>query len=170
MPSLIAQADHPQKMLDLGLTSLQALIKTIGLYQRKSEYIMGLSQQLLTHHDGQVPPSLEALVALPGVGRKTANVVLNVIFGHPTIPVDTHVERVCKRLGWVNQCDQPVKIESILESIIPMPWKQHIHAWLILHGRNVCKARSPGCSTCPIQQACGFFRHTIALHKNVQKP
>jgi endonuclease-3 len=157
MPSLIAHAETPEKMVALGISWVRDLIKTIGLYQKKSEYIMGLSHQLIAQHGGQVPHKMEDLVALPGVGRKTANVVLNVIFGHPSIPVDTHVARVSKRLGWVDPCDQPVKIEHILDETIPMPWKKHIHAWFILHGRNVCTARAPACTRCPIHSACVFY-------------
>jgi len=160
MPSLIRVADSPEKMIILGLDGLKPLIATIGLHQRKGQYIIQLSQLLIDRHQAEVPDTLAALTALPGVGRKTANVVLNVLFGLPTIPVDTHVERVSKRLGWVqDQRANPLKIETILDSMIALPWKKHIHAWLILHGRNVCKARSPACKSCPISHTCGFFQH-----------
>jgi endonuclease-3 len=160
MPILIDRADSPEKMLALGVDGLRAVIASIGLHRRKSEYILALSEKLITDHFGQVPHTLESLVALPGVGRKTANVVLNVIFGQPTIPVDTHVERVSKRLGWVgDNLANPLRVEEILNQMIPLPWKHHIHAWLIAHGRRFCKARSPLCVTCPVQSHCTFFRN-----------
>ncbi len=153
--SLFEVADTPQKMLALGLGKLKNYVKTIGLYNTKSENIIKLCQQLIEKHHGQVPEDFDALVKLPGVGIKTANVVLNCGFGHPTIAVDTHVFRVSNRLGIVNTSSPDATGKPLLDRI-PKKWQTHAHHWLILHGRYICKARKPLCSTCGISQWCQF--------------
>ena len=153
MPRLIQVADTPEKMLSLGLSGLLPLIQSIGLYRRKADYILGLSHGLIQKHEGQVPDDRDSLVALPGVGRKTANVVLNVLFDQPTIPVDTHVFRVAHRLD-LSQGKNPDAVERELDRTIPMPWKKHVHAWLILQGRTHCHARRPACGACPVASFC----------------
>ncbi|OIN87510.1 MAG: endonuclease III [Alphaproteobacteria bacterium CG1_02_46_17] len=145
--------DTPQKMLGLGLDGLKEHIKTIGLYNSKAANVIEMSRQLVEKHDGNVPKTMEELVALPGVGRKTANVVLNIAFGHPTIAVDTHVFRVSNRTGLAT--GETVKvIEKKLEKAIPQEFKRHAHHWLILHGRYICKARKPECDRCIINKLC----------------
>lgn len=151
--ALFKIADTPQKMLDLGYEELRQYIKTINFYTTKAKNIISLSQSLVTHFEGEVPPSLEQLQSLAGVGRKTANVILNVGFGMPTIAVDTHIVRVSYRVG-LTQSTTPVKVEKDLERFIPDQYKKHAHHWLILHGRYICKARKPLCQTCPINDIC----------------
>ncbi len=145
--------DTPQKMLELGLDGLKEHIKTIGLYNSKAANVIEMSRQLLEKHGGKVPETMEELVALPGVGRKTANVVLNIAFGHPTIAVDTHVFRVSNRTGLATGETVEI-IEKKLEKAIPQEFKHHAHHWLILHGRYICKARKPECDRCIINKLC----------------
>lgn len=152
---LFAVANTPQKMLDLGLEALEGYIKTIGLYRTKAKNLLASCEILVREHGGEVPHDREALEALPGVGRKTANVVLNVAFGEPTMAVDTHVFRVANRTG-LAPGKTPLAVETKLLKRIPAPYLQHAHHWLILHGRYVCKAISPKCSECAVNSVCGF--------------
>jgi endonuclease-3 len=152
-PALFALADTPEKMLALGEERLRDLIKTIGLYRTKAKNIVALSQKLIAEHGGAVPPARAALEALPGVGRKTANVVLNIAFGEPTIAVDTHLFRVANRTG-LAPGKTPLEVEQGLERAVPAHFKHHAHHWLILHGRYVCKARVPDCPRCRISDLC----------------
>ena len=159
--ALFSIADTPEKMLALGEDGLKAHIKTIGLYNSKARNVLALSRMLIERHGGAVPTEREALEALPGVGRKTANVVLNVAFGQPTIAVDTHVFRVANRTG-LAPGPTPAAVEAGLEARIPARWRQHAHHWLILHGRYVCKARKPECWRCPVQPLCAWPDKTPA--------
>lgn len=154
-PALFSVADTPEKMVEIGETQLKSYIKTIGLFNSKAKNIMALSKQLLSLHGGQVPHSREALMALPGVGRKTANVWLNCFLDKPTIAVDTHVFRVANRLG-LCKTKTPDATELALEKAIPTKWKMHAHHWLILHGRYTCVARKPKCGTCIVRDLCGW--------------
>ncbi|MBM3557760.1 MAG: endonuclease III [Alphaproteobacteria bacterium] len=154
-PALFALADTPAKMLALGLERLKGLVKTIGLYNAKAANILKLSEILIARHGGEVPRSREALVTLPGVGRKTANVVLNIAFGEPTIAVDTHVFRVANRVG-LAPGKTPEAVEAKLDTVVPATYKRHAHHWLILHGRYVCLARKPRCPGCVIADLCAF--------------
>lgn len=154
---LFAAADTPQKMLALGLDGVYSHIKTIGLYNTKGKNIITLSQLLIDHHNGEVPDSREALEALPGVGRKTANVVLNVAFGHPTMAVDTHIFRVSNRTG-LAPGKTPRAVEDLLLERIPTEFAEHAHHWLILHGRYTCKAQTPMCETCIIRDLCDYAK------------
>ena len=140
-------------MVALGETKVRSLVKTIGLYRTKAKNVVKLSQELLRKHQGQVPQEREALQSLPGVGRKTANVVLNVAFGEPTIAVDTHVFRLSKRLGF-SLGTTPEEVEEDLLRCVPNEYLPHAHHWLILHGRYVCKARAPLCRTCVLFELC----------------
>ncbi len=149
-------ADTPEKMLKLGEKNLKKYINTIGLYNGKAANIIKLSQILLDDFNSEVPKDFESLKSLPGVGQKTANVVLNCAFGHPTIAVDTHVFRVANRLGFVEETT-PEKTESSLLKIIPKKWQTHAHHWMILHGRYVCQARKPKCAECKIAKFCDYF-------------
>ena len=151
--ALFASADTPEKMVALGEARVQDFIKTIGLYRTKARNVIALSRQLIAEHGGMVPPVREALEKLPGVGRKTANVVLNIAFGEETIAVDTHVFRVCNRTGLAPGKD-PLEVETRLEAVTPAAYKRHAHHWLILHGRYVCTARQPRCPTCLINDLC----------------
>jgi endonuclease-3 len=151
--ALFASADSPEKMLALGEAKLRAMIQTIGLFRTKARNVIGLSERLLKDFKGDVPQSREALETLPGVGRKTANVVLNVAFGAPLIAVDTHVFRVSNRIP-LAPGKTPRDVESGLEKIVPDQFKRHAHHWLILHGRYVCKARRPECPRCLISDLC----------------
>ena len=151
--SLFASVDTPEKMVALGEANLREAIKTIGLYRNKAKNVIALSQKLLSDHGGQVPRTREALEALPGVGRKTANVVLNIAFGEPTIAVDTHLFRVANRTG-IALGKTPREVEDGLLRAVPDKYKRHAHHWLILHGRYVCKARAPDCSQCLINDLC----------------
>ena len=150
---LFKVADTPQKMLELGEAGLQERIKTIGLYRTKAKNVIGLSRALMAEHRGEVPRHREALEALPGVGRKTANVVLNTAFGEPTLAVDTHVFRVAHRLGLASG-KTPLEVETGLLKVIPERYLQHAHHWLILHGRYVCQARRPRCDACVVCDLC----------------
>jgi endonuclease-3 len=152
-PALFAAADTPQKMLALGEAKVRNFIKTIGLFRTKARNVIGLSRKLLAEHGGEVPRTREALQALPGVGRKTANVVLNIAFGEPTIAVDTHIFRVGNRTGLATGKD-PLAVELKLEQVVPDRYKLHAHHWLILHGRYVCVARRPLCEKCIIADLC----------------
>jgi endonuclease-3 len=143
----------PQKMLALGEAGLQERIKTIGLYRNKAKNVIALSQRLIDEHGGEVPREREALEALPGVGRKTANVVLNTAFGEPTLAVDTHVFRVAHRLG-LAEGKTPLEVEQGLVKVIPDKYMRHAHHWLILHGRYVCQARKPRCDVCIVSDLC----------------
>ena len=150
---LFAAADSPAKMIVLGEERLRELIKTIGLYRNKAKNVIALSHMLIAEHGGAVPRTRAALEALPGVGRKTANVVLNTAFGEPTIAVDTHLFRVANRTG-LAPGKTPLEVEAGLERAIPAHFKRHAHHWLILHGRYVCKARAPECPRCLIHDFC----------------
>ncbi len=150
---LFKVADTPQKMLELGEEGLRQYIRTIGLYRTKAKHVIALSRILVEKYNGQVPRDRKALEALPGVGRKTANVVLNVAFGEPTIAVDTHIFRVANRTGLAIG-KTPLAVEKILNEVIPDEYKLHAHHWLILHGRYVCKARKPDCEACIICDLC----------------
>jgi endonuclease III len=152
---LFALAPTPQKMLELGLDRLTELIRTIGLYRNKAKNLMRTCEILVTQHGGQVPRSREALQALPGVGRKTANVVLNVAFGEPTMAVDTHVFRVSNRTG-LAPGRNPLEVEMKLLKRVPPAYLEHAHHWLILHGRYVCLARRPLCAACGVREYCDF--------------
>jgi endonuclease-3 len=152
-PALFALADTPEKMVALGEDRVRDLVKTIGLFRTKAKNVVALSRQLITEHGGEVPPSREALEMLPGVGRKTANVVLNIAFGEPTIAVDTHLFRIGNRTG-LAPGKTPFEVEQNLERVIPAHYKRHAHHWLILHGRYVCVARKPLCETCIINDLC----------------
>ena len=158
---LFAVADTPEKMLDLGEEGLGAYIRTIGLYNTKAKNIIGLSRILIDEHGGRVPEERAALEALPGVGRKTANVVLNVAFGEPTIAVDTHIFRLGNRSG-LAPGKTPLEVEKGLLERTPERWKRHAHHWLILHGRYVCKARKPDCPACVVGDLCGYGEKTPA--------
>ena len=159
--TLFAIADTPEKMLALGEDGLKAQIKTIGLFNTKARNILALSRILIERHAGQVPNDRAALEALPGVGRKTANILLNVAFGAPTIAVDTHVFRVANRTG-LAPGKTPDAVEAALDACIPPRWKQNAHHWLILHGRYVCTARKPRCGNCPVRALCAYEDKTPA--------
>jgi endonuclease-3 len=160
-PALFAAADTPAKMVALGEEKVRELIKTIGLYRNKAKNVVELSRRLVAEHGGQVPRSRAALEALPGVGRKTANVVLNIAFGEPTIAVDTHIFRVGNRTGLATG-KTPFEVETKLEQVVPAQYKRHAHHWLILHGRYTCVARKPLCETCLIADLCQWPGKTVA--------
>lgn len=153
--SLFKVADTPEKMLELGEEQLKDYIKTIGLYKNKSRNVIKLSKTIIEEHNSEVPDDFNSLIQLPGVGVKTANVILNCAFGKPTIAVDTHVFRVSNRTGLV-LTKTPEKTEEPLLKIIPNKWKKNAHHWLILHGRYVCKAKKPDCSNCHINKYCEY--------------
>jgi endonuclease-3 len=153
--ALFAAADNPRAMAALGVEKVEAFIRTIGLFRNKAKNVVALSKAILDQHGGEVPRRREDLEALPGVGRKTANVVLNVAFGEPTIAVDTHVFRVANRTGLAPGKD-PLAVERRLEAVVPEEFRHNAHHWLILHGRYVCLARKPKCGTCPIADLCRF--------------
>ncbi|HWA19527.1 MAG TPA: endonuclease III [Devosia sp.] len=154
-PALFKLADTPRKMVKLGVERIQDLIKTIGLYRTKAKNVFALSQKLVEEFGGEVPRTREALESLPGVGRKTANVVLNIAFRQPTIAVDTHLFRVANRTGLAPGKDV-LEVELGLLRIVPEKYLLHAHHWLILHGRYVCKARKPECYRCIIAEWCRF--------------
>jgi len=160
-PALFALADTPEKMVALGEERVRDLIKTIGLFRTKAKNVVELSRRLVAVHGGQVPRAREALEALPGVGRKTANVVLNMAFGEPTIAVDTHIFRVGNRTGLAPGKD-PFEVEQKLEQAVPAHYKLHAHHWLILHGRYTCVARKPLCERCIIADLCRWPEKTVA--------
>jgi len=151
--ALFKVADTPEKMVALGEERVREYIKTIGLYRNKAKNVIALSEQLIASHGGKVPHDRAALESLPGVGRKTANVVLNIAFGEPTMAVDTHVFRVSNRLG-IAPGKTPLAVEEGLMKRIPAEYLQHAHHWLILHGRYVCKAQRPRCEACIISDLC----------------
>lgn len=154
-------ADTPEEMLALGETGLRDHVKSIGLYRTKAKNVIALSRALVEKHGSKVPGQREALEALPGVGRKTANVVLNIIFGEPTIAVDTHLFRLGNRTG-LAPGKSPLQVERELLKVIPKQYLRHAHHWLILHGRYICKARKPECWRCPIADLCQFREKTPA--------
>jgi endonuclease-3 len=146
-------ADTPEKMLNLGEKKLEEYIRSIGLFRTKAAHVIELSRMLVSDFNGQVPRTREELMKLPGVGRKTANVVLNVVFHEPTMPVDTHLLRICPKIG-LAEGSTPLEVEESLVSRIPAEYMLHAHHWLILHGRYTCTARNPKCSTCLINDIC----------------
>jgi endonuclease III len=158
---LFKVADTPEKMLALGEARLRDHIKTIGLFNSKAKNVIGLSEILVREHGSVVPADREALEKLPGVGRKTANVVLNVAFAQPTIAVDTHIFRVGNRTG-LAQGKTPLEVERKLLKVVPERYRLHAHHWLILHGRYVCKARKPDCPACILRDLCAFKAKTTA--------
>lgn len=151
--SLYKIADTPQKILSLGEDNLISYIKSIGLYKSKAKHIIELSKMLISEFDSKIPNNLEDLIKLPGVGRKTANVVLNVLFNKPTMPVDTHLLRISPKIG-LAQGSTPLEIEKSLCARIPQEYMNHAHHWLILHGRYICTARNPHCENCIINDIC----------------
>ena len=153
-------ANSPEKMVKLGEARLKSFIKTIGLFNIKAKNVIRLSEMLIRDHASKVPADREALQTLPGVGRKTANVVLNIAFGQPTIAVDTHLFRVANRTG-LAKGRTPLEVELGLEKRVPPEFKQHTHHWLILHGRYVCKARKPDCPVCVLREICEFKGKTV---------
>ncbi|AMN38771.1 endonuclease III [Rhodoplanes sp. Z2-YC6860] len=152
-PALFALADTPEKMVGLGEDRVRELIKTIGLFRTKAKNVIALSEQLIAKHSGTVPGTREELQELPGVGRKTANVVLNIAFGQPTMAVDTHIFRIGNRTGLAPGKD-PLAVEMKLLEVIPAHYMLHAHHWLILHGRYTCLARKPLCEKCVIADLC----------------
>ncbi|MFZ0694346.1 MAG: endonuclease III [Alphaproteobacteria bacterium] len=168
-PALFATADTPEKMAALGETGLKKFIKTIGLFNSKAKNIVALSKILTENFRGTVPHDREALESLPGVGRKTANVVLNIAFGESTIAVDTHVFRVANRTG-LAPGKTPHEVEEKLLKIIPQKYRHHAHHWLILHGRYICTARKPDCPRCLIRDLCEFREKTSAELISPAKP
>jgi len=157
--TLFADADTPAKMVALGEAGVKAHIRTIGLYNAKARNVIGLSEILLAEHGGVVPNDRAALERLPGVGRKTANVVLNIAFGEPTIAVDTHIFRVGNRTG-LAPGKTPLAVEQGLLKVVPERYRLHAHHWLILHGRYVCKARKPDCPNCLVRALCAYKAKT----------
>ncbi len=159
--ALFAKVKTPQQMLDLGEEGLREHIKTIGLFNSKAKNVIALSQLLVDEFGGEVPSTREELVRLPGVGRKTANVVLNCWFGQETFAVDTHIFRVGNRTG-LAKGKNPDQVEAKLEKVVPQPFRVGAHHWLILHGRYICKARTPECWRCPVADLCGYKPKTVA--------
>ena len=159
--ALFARVETPAAMLALGEAGLKEHIKTIGLYNAKARNVIALSRALIEKHGGAVPRERAALEALPGVGRKTANVVLNTVFGEPTIAVDTHIFRLANRTG-LAPGKTPRAVEDGLERAVPDAFKRHAHHWLILHGRYVCKARTPDCPACVVRDLCRYEAKTAA--------
>jgi endonuclease III len=157
---LFALADTPAKMLALGEEKVRNHIKTIGLYRTKAKNVIALSRALINDHAGEVPATREALESLPGVGRKTANVVLNIAFGEPTMAVDTHLFRLANRIP-LARGSTPLAVENGLLKVIPARFLTHAHHWLILHGRYICKARAPACGRCLINDLCTFKDKTL---------
>ena len=166
--ALFREVKTPQQMLDLGEDGLKQHIKTIGLFNGKAKNVIALSEILVRDHGGEVPEDRDALVALPGVGRKTANVVMNCAFGAETFAVDTHIFRVGNRTG-LARGKTPLAVEQQLEKKVPAPFRIGAHHWLILHGRYVCKARTPECWRCAVIDLCGF-RHKVLAPKGTKKP
>jgi endonuclease III len=156
--SLFEKIQTPQDMINLGEENLKDYIKTIGLYHTKSKNIIKLSQILVKDFNGKIPQTLDALESLAGVGRKTANVVMNVAYGLDTFPVDTHVFRVCNRTGLASG-KNPLIVEKILDQVVPHPFRSLAHHWLILHGRYTCRARNPMCEECSIAHLCDFQKN-----------
>jgi endonuclease-3 len=152
---LFAEVATPLQMVDLGEEGLKEHIKTIGLFNAKAKNVIALSEKLIAEHGGEVPADRDLLTTLPGVGRKTANVVMNCAFGEETFAVDTHVFRVGNRTG-LAKGKTPEQVEAKLEKAVPQPFRRHAHHWLILHGRYTCKARLPECWRCPVADLCGY--------------
>ena len=159
--SLFAKVTTPQAMLDLGEEALKQHIKTIGLFNTKAKNVIAAARILVDRHGGEVPRDRASLETLPGVGRKTANVVLNVAYGEPVIAVDTHIFRVGNRTG-LARGKTPLEVELKLEKITPALFMSHAHHWLILHGRHLCKARTPECWRCPVADLCAYKPKTLA--------
>jgi len=159
--ALFAKVRTPQQMLDLGEEGLKEHIKTIGLFNTKARNVIAAAQILVDRFGGEIPRQRDQLETLPGVGRKTANVVLNVAFGDPTIAVDTHIFRVANRTG-LAKGKTPLDVELKLEKVTPQPFVTHAHHWLILHGRYICKARTPDCWRCPVADLCPYQPKTPA--------
>jgi endonuclease-3 len=159
-PALFAAADTPAKMAKLGEAKVRDLVKTIGLYRTKAKNVVALSKILVRNYKSEVPRTREELQALPGVGRKTANVVMNIAFGAETIAVDTHIFRVGNRTGLAEGKD-PLAVETRLEAVVPAQYRRHAHHWLILHGRYVCAARKPLCEKCIINDLCHWPAKTL---------
>ena len=157
--NLFKIVDTPQKMVKLGLGKLKDHIKTIGLFNTKAKNVIALSEQLIAHHHGQIPRTREDLQKLPGVGRKTANVVLNVAYGEHTMAVDTHIFRVSNRTG-LAPGKTPEQVEEKLLKVVPEEFMLYAHHWLILHGRYTCKARGPLCAKCAVYDLCGYKEKT----------
>ncbi len=157
---LFPKANTPQKISKLGVAGVTPFIKTIGLYRTKAKHLIKTCELLLAHHGGAVPEHREALEALPGVGRKTANVVLNTAFGWESIAVDTHIFRVANRTK-IGPGKTVMEVEKRLERLVPSAYKRNAHHWLILHGRYICKARKPECWRCPINDLCEFRTKTL---------
>jgi endonuclease III len=153
--ALFAKVTTPQQMVALGEEGLKEHIKTIGLFNTKAKNVIALSEQLIAEHGGEVPRDREALEGLPGVGRKTANVVLNTAFGEETFAVDTHIFRVGNRTG-LARGKNPLEVELKLDKVTPQPFRHGAHHWLILHGRYICKARRPECWRCPVADLCAY--------------
>ena len=163
--TLFAKVKTPEAMLELGEEGLKQHVKTIGLYNTKAKNVIAAARILVDEFGGEVPRNREALEKLPGVGRKTANVVLNVAFGEPTIAVDTHIFRVANRTG-LAKGKTPLEVELKLEKVTPEPFVTHAHHWLILHGRYICKARTPECWRCPVADLCAYQPNTPAPKNN----
>lgn len=162
---LFPVANTPEAIVKLGVEGLTPYIKTIGLYRNKAKHVVALSQKLLDDFDGVVPDDRESLESLPGVGRKTANVVLNVAFGHPTIAVDTHIFRVSNRTGFAPG-KTVEEVEKKLVKFVPEEFKKDAHHWLLLHGRYCCKATKPDCGHCPIVDLCEFKKKDLTSKKS----
>ena len=157
LSKLFPVANTPEQIFALGVHKLETYIKTIGLYKTKAKNVLGLCKMLIEEYESEVPQEFDDLVKLPGVGRKTANVILNTLFGQKTIAVDTHIFRVSNRLG-IARGDTPLAVEKELLRMVPDEFKQDAHHWLILHGRYVCKARKPACESCKINQFCDYYK------------
>ena len=166
--ALFAEVKTPQQMLELGLDGLKAHIKTIGLFNNKAKHVIALSEALVSKHCGEVPAERDALEALPGVGRKTANVVMNTAFGAETFAVDTHIFRVGNRTG-IASGKTVLAVEKALDKKTPAPFRMGAHHWLILHGRYVCRARTPECWRCPVEDLCRFKPKTPAPERKSAK-
>jgi endonuclease III len=164
---LFERIKTPQQMVKLGEEQLRDAIKSIGLFNTKAKNVIALSQALIDHYSSEVPQTREELERLPGVGRKTANVVLNTAFGQETFAVDTHVFRVCNRTG-LAPGKTPEEVEARLESVVPQPFRRDAHHWLILHGRYVCKARLPECWRCPVIDLCRYEPKTLAPGERIK--
>src|SRR6476469_3015805 len=164
---LFGHIKTPRQMVDFGEDDLRDAIKTIGLFNTKAKNVIALSQALIDHHGGEVPRTREELQALPGVGRKTANVVLNTAFGEETFAVDTHVFRVCNRTG-LAPGKNVEEVEAKLDKMVPQPFRRDAHHWLILHGRYTCKARLPECWRCPVSDLCRYKPKTLPPEQRVK--
>lgn len=161
---ILDQIDSPEKILALGLDNLKEKIKSLNIYQNKSKYIYNTSQILIQEFHSEVPLIFSELVQLPGIGRKTANVILNVLTQAPTIAVDTHVFRVIHRIG-ITHAKTPTQLEEKLYKLVPKTFWNRINHWLVLHGRNICKARKPLCAQCPVQMHCGYYQQSLSENK-----